>query len=150
MEHKVIDIANKIIVETNTEQGDTISNLKLQKLLYYLQGYWLAVFNKPLFNDEIEAWMYGPVVPIVYDCFKSYGASAIMPDVIKEQPQIDFSAEESDLFFNVLEEYGQFSAVKLMNMTHNETPWKSVEIGKGNVIAKSTMKNFFLTQIEND
>ncbi len=150
MAYNVIDIANRIVLGTQTEQGDIISNLKLQKLLYYLQGYWLAVFDKPLFDDEIEAWMYGPVVPAVYDCFKSYGAGAIMPDEIKEQPQIDFSTEENDLFFNILDEYGQFSAVKLMEMTHNEMPWKSVEVGRGNVISQSVMKKFFLTQIEND
>lgn len=51
----VHDIANKIILRTDFEKGDIISNLKLQKLLYYMQGYHLAFFNEPFFEDTIEA-----------------------------------------------------------------------------------------------
>ena len=57
------------------EAGDTISNLKMQKLLYYAQGHFLATYKKPLFDDKIEAWKYGPVVKEVYDKFKIYGRS---------------------------------------------------------------------------
>lgn len=44
--------------------------MKLQKLLYYVQGFHIAVFNRPLFNEDIEAWMYGPVVPAVYEYYQ--------------------------------------------------------------------------------
>lgn len=146
MAHNVIDIANKIVCSTDTERGDTISNLKLQKLLYYMQGYWLAFFNKPLFNEDIIAWMYGPVVKEAYSYFKEYGSASI--DVTKvNDPDIgDFSDEEWDLFNSVLIEYGQFSAVKLMDMTHNELPWRSTPINE--VISHKLMKDFFETQVE--
>ena len=73
MSYNVIQVANWLIEKANnTENGDFITNLKLQKLLYYLQGYYLAVFEKPLFDVEIEAWQYGPVVPNAYYEFNAF------------------------------------------------------------------------------
>jgi uncharacterized phage-associated protein len=51
-----------------------MSNLKLQKLMYYAQGFSLVLFNKPLFPERIEAWIHGPVIPAVYHKYKGYGA----------------------------------------------------------------------------
>lgn len=60
---KALDVAKYFLfLARNREAGDTISNLKIQKMLYYAQGYSLALFNKPLFDDRIEAWKHGPVV----------------------------------------------------------------------------------------
>ena len=56
MAYKALDIANKIISKTDLEHGDTISNLKLQKMLYYQQGFHLAYFGTPLFDEDIVAW----------------------------------------------------------------------------------------------
>ena len=59
MAYKVIELANCLINKDNNEtNGDNMTNLKLQKMLYYLQGYYLAVFNKPLFEEDIEACIY--------------------------------------------------------------------------------------------
>ena len=77
MAYDVKEIAKKIIAKTDIEHGDTISNLKLQKMLYYMQGFHLAFFDTPLFDDEIYAWQYGPVVPSVYNEYKRYNAKAI-------------------------------------------------------------------------
>ncbi len=78
MAYSVVDIANKIIANTDIHQGETISNLKLQKMLYYMQGFFIAVFDKKLFEEPIEAWQYGPVVRAVYFHFKEFGPAAIM------------------------------------------------------------------------
>ena len=65
MAYPVLSIANKILAygAAANDEGELFSNMKLQKLLYYVQGFHIAVFNRPLFNEDIEAWMYGPVVP---------------------------------------------------------------------------------------
>lgn len=144
MSYSVVDIAKKIISKTDTERGDIISNLKLQKMLYYMQGFHLAAFNEPLFEEEIEAWQYGPVVPSVYEEFKSFGSGAI--ELEEGYSPIELKEEEEDLFGCVYEEYGQFSAIKLMNMTHDESPWKSTPLKK--VIEKVKMQEFFKTQLE--
>lgn len=146
MSYSVIDISHKIIASTDASQGETISNLKLQKMLYYLQGFFIAVFDKRLFDEPIEAWQYGPVVRVAYNHFKEYGSSSIS---LKEGEKIlDLTKSENELFNEVLEEYGQFSAIKLMNMTHEELPWKKTfnENPQG-VITDDLLKEYFKTQI---
>ena len=142
MAYDVKEIAKKIIAKTDTEHGDTISNLKLQKMLYYMQGFHLAFFGTPLFEEEIKAWQYGPVVPSVYEEYKRYESKAID---LPEGPVIELTEEEEAVFDNVYDEYNQFSAVALMKMTHEESPWRSTEIGQ--VIDKEKIKQFFKTQI---
>lgn len=147
MSYSANDVAKKIIAKTCPEEyGDGITNMKLQKMLYYMQGFHLAVFGTPLFDSEIEAWMYGPVVPSVYEEYKDQGSSILLLD--KDDSLIEFNKEEEELFNQVYDAYGQFSALKLMNMTHSEIPWKSVDTGYGNVIEHDTMKEYFITQIE--
>ena len=64
-------------IATDEEGAEYISNLKLQKLLYYAQGVFLAVTDKPLFDDDIVAWLQGPVVESVYHQYKANGAQGI-------------------------------------------------------------------------
>ena len=142
MAYKALDIANKIISKTDLEHGDTISNLKLQKMMYYQQGFHLAYFGTPLFDEDIVAWQYGPVVPSVYQEYKSFESNSISTS----KEGISLSDDEEELFNNVYEEYNQFSAVALMKMTHGESPWKTTEINS--VISRDKMAAFFKTQIE--
>lgn len=108
-------------------EADLISNLKLQKLLYYAQGIHLALYGAPLFADPIEAWQYGPVVESVYQTYKHNGADAIK---IFEPPAENFSEQEESTLQFVEKAFGQFSAWKLMDMTHAETPWKETRINE--------------------
>ena len=142
MAYKALDIANKIISKTDLEHGDTISNLKLQKMMYYQQGFHLAYFGTPLFDEDIVAWQYGPVVPSVYKEYKSFESNSISTS----KEGISLSDDEEELFNNVYEEYNQFSAVALMKMTHEESPWKTTEINA--VKSRDKMMAFFKTQIE--
>ena len=143
--YKVKDIANKLLV-MSSEAGELMTNLKLQKMLYYQQGFHLAYFNTPLFEDEIEAWMYGPVVPSVYDNYSSYGSNGIEGD---STSVITLSeSQEESLFAEVFRVYSKFSALGLMDMTHQEMPWKSTPVGKGHVIEKDKMKSFFKERLK--
>lgn len=146
MSYPIIDIANKIIANTDINQGETISNLKLQKLLYYMQGFFIAVFDKKLFEEPIEAWQYGPVVRDAYFYFKEFGPSSI--SLKDDEKIIDLTEPEDELFREVMKEYGQFSAIKLMNMTHEESPWKKTfsENPQGE-ISYVLLKEYFKTQI---
>lgn len=119
--------------------AENISNLKLQKLLYYAQGCFLAVTNAPLFDDAIVAWQHGPVVESVYHQYKDFGANGI--DFTEDFDFSQFTDEENDLLQEVYNMFGQYSAWKLRNMTHEETPWK--ETPRNKEINLETMKNFF-------
>jgi uncharacterized phage-associated protein len=140
------DIAKYFLAQTNEDAGDLISNLKLQKLLYYAQGFNLALYDEPLFPESIEAWTHGPVVPEVYHEYKDFGSSAIpMPS------DVDFSKYDEqtiDLLNEVYSVYGQFSAWKLRSMTHDEEPWKNANVG--DIITLKSMEKYFKTQIVNE
>jgi len=137
-------VADYFLSKQDTEAGDTISNLKLQKLVYYAQGYHLAVFDKPLFNEPIQAWMHGPVVPDLYQRFKTYGAGAIPP--ITDIDLTKFNEETQSFLDEVYSIFNQYSGWTLRNMTHEELPWKEHEADAG-VISTETMKTFFKTRL---
>lgn len=145
MPHKASDIAKTFVSLTNPELGDYLSNLKLQKLLYYAQGLHLAMYHSALFEEQIYAWQHGPVVPSVYHEFKEFQGAINNPpnwsnDYLTER-ELEFLKE-------VYEVFGQFSAFKLVEMTHNEPPWKSTTINSE--ITHPKLKRYFLTQVNSD
>lgn len=145
MAYKVIDIANKLLAKAaNVCGGDLMSNMTLQKMLYYEQGYHLAEFGTPLFDDNIEAWMYGPAVPCVYEHFKGHGAGGILPE---NKEIIELTDEEEYMFNDVFDAYIDFSAYGLMIKTQAEEPWRKTKMGHGNVIEYQKMIDFFSKKI---
>ncbi len=141
------DVANYFLASVDEEAGDSLSNLKLQKLCYYAQGYHLALHGDPLFPDEIQAWEHGPVVPSLYSRFKQYKAEPIpRPDGF--DPSTIFDDSMREILDEVNEVYGQFSASKLRNMTHAEPPWASAfKKGPSSIIAPEAMQEYFSTLI---
>lgn len=146
MPYQVLDIANLLLAYANqSEDGDLMSNLKLQKMLYYQQGFHLAYFDTPLFNEDFEAWMYGPVIPSVYERFKEYGNKGIEPPA---DTLVELTREEEALFQEVFNVYDEYSASGLVRLTHSETPWKSTPCGVGNIISKEVMTEFFKERLQ--
>lgn len=146
MSYPAIHIAQLLLTKfkDQSHSQEFMTNLKLQKMLYYEQGFHLAAFGTPLFNESIEAWMYGPVVPAVYEHFSDKGSSGIEP---AENEIFDLSEDEATLFNNVFDVYNQFSATKLVEMTHSEPPWCNSEVGRGCVISNESMEAFFKTRL---
>src|SRR5690606_17024633 len=93
-------VANYFLSQSNADAGDLISNLKLQKLVYYAQGFSLALLDEPLFEDEIEAWMHGPVVPALYREFKTHGSAGI-PAPTDFDPSEHFRKDQLELLREV-------------------------------------------------
>ncbi|MHC1788303.1 Panacea domain-containing protein [Solidesulfovibrio sp.] len=140
------DVANFFLSKIDPEVGEIISNLKLQKMVYYAQGFALADLGRPLFQDTIEAWEHGPVVPALYHEYKQYGAGEI-PPASPHSADDKFTSDELELLEDVHAVYGQFSAWKLRNMTHEEQPWIDA-IDDNKVIDHESMKKFFKTLID--
>jgi uncharacterized phage-associated protein len=137
------DVARYFLALVDEDAGDSLSNLKLQKLVYYAQGFHLAVFDEPLFAESIEAWTHGPVVPAMYHVFKGFGASPVKMN--EELDQRKYSPQLRELLDEVYSVYGQFSAVRLRNITHEEPPWQQTP--QGGTISHALMKEYFKTQI---
>lgn len=140
------DVANYFLSLPNEDIGDSISNLKLQKLVYYSQGFSLALYDKPLFAEHLKAWEHGPVAPTLYAKYKPLGATPIpIPE------DIDFSKYDEQtkgLLNEVYEEYGQFSAWKLCEMSHEEEPWIKGKHRASKTIQNNDLKKYFSTLVE--
>ena len=140
--YDVKDIANWFLIYNlfmETDQGaDGISNLKLQKLLYYAQSAFLALKNELLFSNEIVAWQHGPVIEEIYHKYKDFGSGDIEVN-IENGPQIDKETEK--ILMNVYDTFGEYSAWGIRNLTHSEKPWLETPLNK--VISTETMKESF-------
>lgn len=140
------DVANYFLSLIDPEEGEMISNLKMQKLVYYAQGFHLALTGKPLFQESIEAWRYGPVVPTLYRELKVNADGPIPPPPEEFNPDEVFSPEQREILDEVFEVYGQFSAWKLRDLTHEEKPWRDAESNNG-VITHDSLREYFLTRL---
>jgi len=126
-------------------QDTDITPMKLQKLLYYCQGYSLAFTGKPIFFEPIEAWMHGPVIDSVYQEYKKYKNEVIPVTEEKNFENIDETAKSIADF--VVDEKKWLNAYALSNSTHNEAPWKNTFENDSyfhkNVISNEKIKDFF-------
>ena len=141
---KASDVANFFIGLSLSDSEDYITNLKLNKLMYYAQGWSLARLGKPLFQNDIQAWKYGPVIPAIYHDYKNCGNSPIT--VIDESYSNDvFSGKQYSLLLDVYGEYGKYTARALTSLTHRPgTPWsRFYEEGRNAIIPKEALKEYF-------
>lgn len=127
-----------------------VSPLKLQKLLYYSQVWYFVKNKKLLFDDRIQAWIYGPVVYSVWSNFKYMKRSAIIP-----YNRANFTNLDSHLMIHlndVWNSYGHLSGSDLVDLTHGDLPWKNSRKGLLNdqpsdkqvIIDDATTKDFVL------
>lgn len=136
------------------ECGDPLSNLKLQKLLYYAQAWHLALKDKPLFDERIEAWIHGPAVPPVYGAFKGWAWRPIEDDPSVDA--IDLPSDVIDHLKEVMDVYGGMSAFDLERLTHSEPPWLNARGGIPadepctNIISHEDMKNYYRSVAHED
>jgi uncharacterized phage-associated protein len=146
MVYRAWEVAETIIDLSRKRFISDLTNLKLQKLLYYTQAWSLAIYDVPLFVEDIEAWIHGPVVPRVFGSFKEYRWNVIAKAVT---PIL-----ENGVIFHVnavLDSYGKFSATELERLTHSEQPWIQARRGiapdepSRNVIPTNHMKVFYRT-----
>ncbi len=103
-------------------EPDPLTHLRLQKLLYYVQGWSLAWRGRPAFESTIEAWRHGPVVVEVYPVFAAFADASIPPSEGSEF--VPLSDEDKAFVASVWEGYKRYSASQLWRMTHAERPWQ--------------------------
>lgn len=144
---KLNDVANFFIALASERAeaglGDAMTNLRLQKILYFAQGWCLARNGKPLFDEPIEAWPYGPVVPAAYDRYRDYGRGILTA----QMPSMSvFTTEEIELLTDAFSELDRYSTSALVSMTHKvNTPWNNArESGKRNTISNEEIRQYFM------
>ena len=141
----IIYLIKKQMKNIQPEEFD-VTPLKIQKLLYYCQGYALALTGEKLFDEPIEAWKYGPVVDAVYQEYKKYNGQ-----IIPEIQSINFNEIDDtarSIVKMVIEEKNRFSGTALADATHRETPYVSCYKGAyiNAIIPEEVLKDFFSQQ----
>lgn len=133
------------------ETGSFVSNLKLQKLVYYAQAWHLAFFEEPLFTEDFEAWVHGPVVPDLYHHYKEFGWQPIIEDVDPELPP-----DAYEFLGDVADEYFGCDAYELERMTHVEDPWLRardslpMDVPSNEVIQKEWMQEYYGARVKTE
>lgn len=138
----VRDVAAYILQESGS-----MSAMKLQKLVYYSQGWHLVFEGEPLFDSPIEAWANGPVVPALYSAHR--GLFTVVPGQLGEVGAEYLADPEVQTVKAVLDAYGDMTAHQLSNLTHSERPWLEARAGVPNgrrsnvAIDLATMQEFY-------
>lgn len=159
MSYCVADVCRHIINYSN-ERDYGVSNLKLQKLLYFIQAYFLinTTDHAPCFNEKIEAWDFGPVIPEAYCEYKQYGSGDI-PDIKSyilfdkyntwDSERVKFNdniIEDKDkaLIDKVIDKFADYSATDLVSLTQKQSPWIDAYIPhQNNEIAIDAIREYF-------
>ena len=141
-------IAN-FFLSTSRERGEILTNLKLQKLLYYAQAWYLAINDTSLFEEDFQAWIHGPVLLSQYHRFSSYEWRPILEEDLPFTELIDVNIIKH--LNEILEVFGVETAVSLELMTHREDPWLNARVNLAptdisqEIISKESMKKFYRT-----
>ncbi len=121
---KIYLIAKHIIAKM-----EDITPLALQKILYYIQGFSLALLDKEMFSDRPEAWVHGPVYREIYDRFSYYRFNAIDSSEFDSYQEIELDGEQQKLVDAVVLNFGCYSGKMLERMTHCSLPWVAARKG---------------------
>lgn len=145
--------ADYVISAMLADEGQgTLSNLKLQKLLYYIEAWHLGIFGTRFYDPEehFEAWVHGPVNRTIYNRFiqsKYLYSDITLADRQDTNPTL--SKDDKEFVDYILENYGKYSGMELETMTHNEMPWKEARNGLGvfdacnKIIPFESMKSYY-------
>ena|ERR1700754_2719601 len=138
--------------------GSLITNLKLQKLVYYADAWHLANYDKPLIEEDFQAWVHGPAIPALYGIYKDFGWQPIIRKDLDENAYMaivgGFDGPVQVLLSQVSDAYFGMTAFELERLTHNEDPWKIAREGladdepSNKVIDKNIMKEYYRSFIK--
>lgn len=136
--------------------AEEVTPLALQKMLYYIQGIYMALFGVELFREDCEAWAHGPVYKDVYEVFKNFKFNPIDDTrfAMFQNRFHELSDKEKRVIDLVVESFGMYSGKTLEKITHGEAPWLEARVNclpderSNEVIPKEVIKKYFLEVVE--
>lgn len=158
--YSALEVARHIINYVNSND-QLLSNLKLQKLLYFVQAEFLISQERICFTDDIEAWDFGPVVSSVFREFKIFGSFHIPPVkhyYVEDESQpfnfrrvvfydIEITDEDKAVINEVVDYFADYSSATLTDLTLKQFPWKNAYSDScRNVITEESIRNYFLSR----
>lgn len=140
--YNAVDVAKYVICYCK-QHRHFVSNLKLQKILYFIQANFLVELQKPCFCEEIEAWDFGPVVPEVYKSYRMFGTANI-PYLEKSEIFQSISEQDKKCMDEIIEKCSKYSTSELVAITQKQLPWmEAYQKYYHNVISKDVIRNYF-------
>lgn len=136
-----VHLIAKYVIHQCAQNRRPISNLKLQKILYFIQAEFLVAMNKPCFEDDIEAWSSGPVIPAVYIEYRIYGDTNL-PDQGDDGFET-ITGKDRNHLNAVISNAAEYSSSQLAEITHNQRPWKDAYKRKSKIIEKAEIRGYF-------
>lgn len=144
MPHSALSVANKLLALSH-EAGRAITPMQVIKLTYFCHAWMLGLYGRPLLDEPVEAWQYGPVIPKIYRNLRRYGGGPVTQQI--PNVDADFDAIELDLIEQVSSKYGRLTGPQLSTMTHaHGTPWYKVWRGRKTRIPDDIIKQFYQAQ----
>ena len=138
--YAALDVA-KYIIAYCKKNHKPVSNLKLQKILYFVQAQFLVEEGEPCFYNKIEAWELGPVVPDVYHHYKAYGSN---PIVLFKDGNFGISFHDRQVINQIVDLCNRHTVSELIDFTHRQTPWiQAQEQGYNTQITNDSIRKFF-------
>ena len=147
------DVADFFLAFAN-EFEEPITNLKLQKLVYYAQAWYLANYGKSLFDADFEAWVHGPIIPALYYKYKIYSFKPIIEDLSIEDIKNRIDKDIFEYLNEVAEVYMPRTGYEMELMAHRELPWIAARKGFEpdqschNIISKESMRQYYGEKIK--
>lgn len=159
MIYNVLDVSRHII-NYSEEKDYGVSNLKLQKLLYFVQAYFMLEKKDhvPCFHEKIEAWGFGPVVPEAYQEWAKYGSCDITliesymvidKDNIWNSYRVQYhddiiDEDDKKLIDRVIDRFADYTATDLVSLTLCQRPWMDTYVeGQNNEITTDAIRRYF-------
>lgn len=142
-------IAADYFIKKQDASSKCLTNKKLQKLLYYAQAWSLVLKDKTIFSEDIEAWVHGPAIPIVYEAFKEFGRNCIQGLSIDANEFSELTDGDKAVLDMVWDLYGKYDGDYLEVLSHSEEPWQKArgscqadEISRA-IITPESMRSFY-------
>ncbi|GMB02265.1 type II toxin-antitoxin system antitoxin SocA domain-containing protein [Pelosinus sp. IPA-1] len=147
---EIILVIEYFLAKSIPKTQRAITNLKLQKLLYYAQGFFMASNNNDmLFRDELQAWVHGPVCHEVYTRYKEYGFN----EIPKSNDEVILPEEVTKVLDRVWNVFGSYNGSQLEYLTHRESPWIKARNGlkpweiSNNPIDPEEIRHYFQSKL---
>ncbi|MCO4857253.1 DUF4065 domain-containing protein [Herbaspirillum sp. WGmk3] len=134
-------------------EGKTLTNMKLQKLVFFAHGVYLAGFDAPLIEEPIRAWDFGPVIPPLYEKLRKYGRDKVDFDLAPEtRSTLENDPQADEAIMAVWEAYRNHTAIQLSQITHlPKTPWDQIwnrPDGRYEMIPNAIIKEYYKNRVQ--
>ena len=139
------DAVANAFIRLAQQNGEKLTNLQLQKLVYIAHGWCLATLDKSLIKNDVHAFEFGPVIPTLYNKLKKYGAKPVTETIPTDNPELREEGQAMSVVKKVWSAYGSFDGLKLSAITHkDDTPWREVwERNKYGIIPPEIIKKHY-------